>query len=283
MTAEPAADGRPRLRYVKLAVGPEPGGPAWPAALPRHVALITVSRPERCNALTAGMFDELQAAAEHCASDPAVRAVVVTGAGDRAFVAGIDTGETANLDTIDGTAFALRGQAAFGALASMPRPVIAAIGGYALGAGLELALACDIRVAAENARFGQPEVTLGISPGFGACVRLPRLVGLGAAKGLVFTGRVIGAAEARSIGLVDRVVPAGEHLKAAFEVAGQIAAAAPLAVAAAKEAIDRGLDMPGTDALRLEAALCGRCFGTADQQEGMRAYLEKRERVFEGR
>jgi len=278
VTSGPRPDGAPKWRYIELSTGP--GGPA---GLPEHVALITVSRPERLNVLDSELLGELQSAAETCAQDPAVRAVVVTGAGDRAFVAGADIREMAELDVLDGTAFALRGQAAFQALASMPKPVIAAVGGYALGGGAELALACDVRVAAENARFGQPEVTLGICPGFGATQRLARLIGPGAAKRLVLSGQIIEAVEARRIGLVDQVVPAGEHLKAALDLAKQMTAAAPLAVAAAKEAIDKGLDLPLADGLRLEAALSGRTFGTEDQREGMRAFLEKRERVFKGR
>ena len=274
-----AAD-RPQWQFIRLSVG---GAAGAEPDLPAHVALLTISRPQRLNALNLQVLDELLAAAETCASDADVRAVVVTGEGDRAFVAGADIDEMVGLDVLNGTAFGLKGQTVFQALASMPKPVIAAIGGYALGGGLELALACDVRIAGENARFGSPEVTLGICPGFGASQRLPRLVGPGAAKDLILSGRVIGAAEARAIGRVERVVPAGEHLKAAYELAKQMAAAAPLAVAAAKEAIDRGADVALADALRLEAAMFGRCFSTEDQKEGMQAFLEKRDRNLRGR
>jgi enoyl-CoA hydratase len=271
---------RPQWQFIKLSVGTDAaGGPD----LPPHVALLTISRAQRLNALNLQVLDELLSAAETCAGDADIRAVVITGEGDRAFVSGADIGEMVGLDVLSGTAFGLKGQAALQALASMPKPVIAAVGGYALGGGLELILACDIRIAGENARFGSPEVTLGICPGFGGSQRLPRLIGPGAAKDLIFSGRIIGAVEARSIGLVEKVVPAGEHLKASLELARQMAAAAPLAVAAAKEAIDRGADVPLAAALRIEAAAFGRCFATEDQKEGMRAFLEKRDRVFRAR
>ncbi|MDP2871611.1 MAG: enoyl-CoA hydratase-related protein [Bacillota bacterium] len=266
-------------QHIRLASGGEEGG----EGLPPHVALITIDRPRNLNALNSQVLDELQAAAAVLAADAAVRAVVITGAGDRSFVAGADIGEMAELDVMEGTAFGLKGQEVFADLAAMPKPVIAAIGGYCLGGGMELALACDIRVAAASARMGQPEVGLGICPGFGGTQRMARLVGPGKAKELIFSAAPITGEEAHRIGLVDVLAGPGEHLTRALQLAGKIAGQAPLAVARAKEAIDRGADLPLAEALRLEAALFGRCFGSEDQREGMRAFLEKRKPTFHGR
>lgn len=283
--------------YVRLARAGEPGG----EGLPQHVALITISRPRSLNALNSQVLDELQAAVAAVAAvaaasgaavagsggtevgAAAVRALVITGEGDRSFVAGADIGEMAGLDVMGGTAFGLKGQEVFGDLAALSVPVIAAIGGYCLGGGMELILACDVRVAVPGARFGQPEVGIGICPGFGATQRLPRLVGPGKAKELIFGAGHVSGEEAYRIGLVEVLAAPGEHLVRALELAGRIAAHAPGAVARAKEAIDHGADLPLAEALRLEAALFGRCFETEDQREGMRAFLEKRKAQFAGR
>lgn len=270
---------RPEWQYVRLARAGVAGG----EALPDHVALITISRPRSLNALNSQVLDELQAAVAAVAADEGVRALVVTGEGERSFVAGADIGEMAELDVMGGTAFGLRGQEVLGDLAALRVPVIAAVGGYCLGGGMELILACDIRVAASGARLGQPEVGLGICPGFGATQRLPRLVGPGKAKELIFGAGQITSEEAHRIGLVEILAAPGEHLVRALELAGRIAAQAPVAVARAKEAIDQGADLPLAEALRLEAALFGRCFETEDQREGMRAFREKRRPAFGGR
>ena len=209
--------------------------------------------------------------------------VIVTGSGPKAFVAGADIGELSTMTPVSGRLHARRGQAVFGRLERLGKPSIAAINGFALGGGCELALACTLRIATENARLGQPEVKLGIIPGYGGSQRLARIVGEGRAMELCLTGEPITAAEAHRIGLVNRVVPPGEAVAAAKEMAAKILANAPLAVAFAMDAIHHGLDLPLAEGLELEATLFGVCASTEDMREGMSAFLEKKAARFTGK
>jgi enoyl-CoA hydratase/carnithine racemase len=237
---------------------------------PDGVSLVRLQRPP-LNALSGALLGELAATAQALAADPTVKAVVVAG-GDRAFAAGADISEFGSSDDAHriGTLF----RAAFDAVAAIPRPVIAAIRGFALGGGLELALACDLRVAADTARLGQPEILLGIIPGAGATQRLPRLVGPARAKEMVWSGRQLRADEAHAIGLVDRVVPAGETETNALTWAATFAAGAVVAMGAAKRVMDRGLDGPLGAGIDLEHQAFVEVFGTEDAAEGVRSFLE---------
>jgi len=248
-----------------------------------RILVITIDRPEKLNALNAEVLDELDAALDQARTNADVGVVIVTGAGPKSFVAGADIAELSTMTPVTGRRHALRGQAVLSKIENLGKPVIAAINGFALGGGCELALACTLRVAAENARLGQPEVKLGILPGYGGSQRLARTVGEGRAMEICLTGEPITAAEALRIGLVNRVVPAGEALSAAKELAAKILANAPLAIAYAMEAIHHGLDLPLADGLALEATLFGVCASTADMHEGMSAFLEKRPARFEGK
>ncbi len=248
-----------------------------------RVLVATVNRPEKMNALNAQVLEELDAAIVRARTDDGVGAMIVTGAGPKAFIAGADISELATMTPVSGRAHALRGQAVFSRLENLAKPVIAAINGFALGGGCELALACTLRVASENAKLGQPEVKLGILPGYGGSQRLARIVGEGRAMEMCLTGEPITAAEAHRIGLVNRVVPAGEALAAARELAAKIIGNAPLAVAFTMDAIHNGLDLPLEDGLELEATLFGVCASTEDMREGMQAFLEKRPARFEGK
>lgn len=248
-----------------------------------RIVTLTIERPERLNALDSEVIAELEAAFRTLSEDDEVRGVVVTGAGEKAFVAGADISELARLDHLSGVRTSRRGQDVFRLLEEMPKPVIAAVNGFALGGGLELALACDLRIAAEEARFGLPEVRLGIIPGYGGTVRLPRLVGRGRALELILTGEMIDAAEAHRIGLVNRVVPRGELLGAARALLEKITANGPLAIALALESVDRGLDTTLAGGLAHESNLFGILAATEDMREGMQAFLEKRAPNFEGR
>lgn len=248
------------------------------------VATITINRPSKLNALNQDVMTELDAVGTVVGDDPDIRVVIITGAGDRAFVAGADISELNALESANaGAVMAARGQAIFTQFAYMPKPVIAAINGYALGGGCELLLACDIRIAAESARIGQPEINLGIIPGYGGTQRLARLVGYGMAKYLIFSGEQISAAEAREIGLVDIVVPDDELPTAAMELAQKLAAKAPLAMMMAKEAINMAAETGLESGLAFEAAQFGLVAATSDAREGTRAFLEKRAPNFEGR
>ncbi len=245
------------------------------------VATVTLNRPEVLNALNGQMLDELMQAFTQLAGEPDLRAVILTGAGPKAFAAGADIAElNALADAKAGEAQAKRGQALTVAIESLPVPVIAAVNGFALGGGMELAMACDIRVAGDNAKFGQPEVNLGLVPGYGGTQRSLRLLGEGMAMYLTLTGEMIDAAEALRIGLVQRVVPAGEAVTEAQRVAGLIAAKAPLAIAGTKRALIEGAHLPLSDALAMEAGHFGRMIDTADFKEGTRAFLDKRKAVF---
>ena len=247
------------------------------------VAVVTIDRPQARNALNAAAMDGLRRAVLDLRRDDRVRAVIVTGAGDKAFVAGADIAELAALAPEAARLFAQRGQHVFDLIAHMGKPVIAAVNGHALGGGCELALACTLRVAADTALFGQPEVNLGLLPGYGGTQRLARLVGRGRALELLLRGHAIDAQEAWRIGLADRVVPAGELMPAARALAAELAAKPPLAVRAILEAVGRGLGMPLSEALAYEASLFGLTAATEDMREGTRAFLEKRPPVFHGR
>jgi enoyl-CoA hydratase len=248
------------------------------------VATVTLNRPEVLNALNGRMLDELAQTFAQLAADPEVRAVVVTGAGPKAFAAGADIGELNALsDALAGEAQARRGQALTIAIERLPVPVIAAVNGFALGGGCELAMACDLRIAAENARFGQPEVNLGILPGYGGTQRLTRLVGEGMAMYLCLSGELIDAREALRIGLVQKVVAPDALLAEANRIAAVIAAKGPLAVTATKRAIIDGAALPLADGLALEALRFGQLIATADFREGSSAFLDKRKAVFQGR
>jgi enoyl-CoA hydratase len=245
------------------------------------VAVLIIDRQEKLNALDPQVTEEIgQSLLELEAEGP--RTIIVTGAGERSFVAGADISAMSVMDPLEAKRFSEIGHAAMALLDRSPVPTIAAIGGFALGGGCEVALACDIRVAAENATFGFPEVSLGILPGMGGTQRLPRLVGPALAKELIFTGRRIGAEEAREIGLVNRVVPQGEALSAARELAAEIAANAPLAVRHAKSATNRALDVDLVSGLEYEADQFALLFSTEDAREGMGAFAERRKPEFKG-
>jgi enoyl-CoA hydratase len=248
------------------------------------VRVLTVTRPEKLNALNASVLEELSAALAGAEADANLRCLIVTGAGEKSFIAGADIAELARLSPLEGREHARRGQAIFDRLSDLPVPSIAAINGFAYGGGLELAMACTLRVASENARMGLPETSLGILPGYGGTQRLARLVGRARALELVLTAeKGLTAAEAERIGLINRVVPAGQALSAALEIARKIGANGPVACRYAMEAIRRGLDMPLAEGQLLEATLFGLCAATADTKEGMNAFLEKRPARFSGR
>jgi enoyl-CoA hydratase len=246
------------------------------------VAVLTIDRQEKLNALDLHVMEEIgQALLELEAEGP--RAIIVTGAGERSFVAGADISAMSVMSPLEAKRFSEIGHAAMALLDRSPVPTIAAVNGYALGGGCEVAIACDVRVAAENATFGFPEVSLGILPGMGGTQRLPRLVGPALAKELIFTGRRIGAEEAREIGLVNRVVPQGEALGVAKELAGEIAANGPLAVRHAKAATNRAMDVDLVSGLEYEADQFALLFATEDAREGMGAFAERRKPEFKGR
>jgi enoyl-CoA hydratase len=247
------------------------------------VATVTVNRPAVLNALNAATIDDLRRAMLELRHDAAVRAVVLTGAGPKAFVAGADISELAREGPLSGRDMALRGQHVFDLVEQLGKPVIAAINGFALGGGCELAMACTFRIAADTARLGQPEINLGIIPGYAGTQRLVRLVGRDRAMDLVLTGRHVAAAEALAMGLVSRVVPAASLMDEARKLAADLAAKAPVAVRFAMEAITRGAEMPFADACVLEASLFGLAAATEDMREGTRAFLEKRAPEFTGR
>ena len=248
------------------------------------IGVIMLNRPAVLNALRSGLLDELGAALAEMEQDPRVRAVVLTGAGEKAFAAGADIGELNALATAgSGTEQARRGQALTRQIERMRKPVVMAINGFALGGGCELAMAGDILIASENAKFGQPEVNLGLIPGYGGSQRTTRLVGKGMAAYLCLTGEIIDAKEALRIGLVQRVVPAAELMNEAKRVASVIASKAPLAIAACKRAINNGAHLSIDDALELEALEFGSLVNTEDIKEGTNAFLEKRKPTWKGR
>lgn len=244
------------------------------------VLWITVNRPDKLNALSSSTIEELGRAADHAATDDGVSAVVVTGAGDKAFVAGADISELNLLGPIQAKEYALRGQAVFAKLERLHKPVVAAVNGYALGGGCELAMACHLRVASSNAVFGQPEVKLGLIPGYAGTQRLPRLVGLGRAVEILITGRNVGAEEAERIGLVTRICDPVELTQTVQQLLRTILANGPRAVGHCIEAAHHGLDMAFEDGCLLEATLFGVGAGSAEMKEGTAAFLEKRKPNF---
>jgi enoyl-CoA hydratase len=247
------------------------------------IAIITINRPKVLNALRTDVLRDLREALMECENDDAVKVVIITGAGDRAFVAGADIGEMSELDPIRAKAFSEFGNSVFLYIEKMSKPVIAAINGYALGGGCELLMACDIVIASEKAKIGQPEVKLGIPPGFGGTQRMARLLGKMKAKELIFTGDMIDAQEALRIGLVNKVVPSEKLMEEAKNLARTIASRGQIAVRMAKQLINEGIDVDLETGLSLEAKGFAICFSTEDQKEGMKAFLEKREAKFTGK
>ena len=243
--------------------------------------ILTIAREQALNALGSEVLNELHHAVQEVELDDSIRAVILTGAG-KAFVAGADIAEMTGKNSRQALEFAQRGAQLGAAIEAADVPFIAAVNGFALGGGCELALACDFIYASETARFGQPEVKLGVIPGFGGTQRLPRRVGVGKAKELIFTGAIIKAADALQIGLVDRICPANELLELANETAAQIASNGPLAIGVAKHVIHQGLSMNLEQGIELEMHSFASLFGTADQHEGMSAFIEKRQPKFEG-
>jgi len=247
------------------------------------IAYVTVDRPKVLNALNTPTWTDLHAAFEDAKADASVRGVILTGAGDKAFIAGADISELAHVDAYDAEESSRFGQSVLNLIENLGKPVIAAINGFALGGGCETAMACTMRIAAEHARFGQPEVKLGLLPGGGGTQRLPRLVGKGRALQLILTGETISAKEAYRIGLVNEVVSAASLIDRAETILKQIAANAPIAVKFSLEAANKGLDTSQSEGLALEASYFGICAATEDKKEGTSAFLEKRAPKFRGR
>lgn len=247
------------------------------------VRVITVNRPDKLNALDSATLDALHAAFDAAAGDPAVRALVLTGAGPKAFVAGADIAEMAGLTPVQARDFSLRGQRMMRRVEKMPKPVIAMVNGFALGGGLELAMCCHLRIAADTAKLGQPEINLGLIPGFGGTQRLLRLAGRAAVLELCLTGAPIDAARARQLGLVNRVVAAAELEAETMRLAAQLANAAPLALRGILDCVAIGGECGIEEALEYESAQFGLVFSTEDMREGTRAFLDKRKPAFHGR
>jgi enoyl-CoA hydratase len=247
------------------------------------VLLVTMNRPQVLNALNAAMLTELDRAIEAAGADESVRVIILTGAGEKAFAAGADLKELADATPLAGREHARRGQAVCDRIERLGKPSIAAIHGFALGGGCELAMACTLRIAAETARLGQPEINLGIIPGYGGSQRLPRLVGRGRGLEMLLSGLPVTAAEAYRIGLVNRVVPPAELLPASRQLARSLAEKPPIAVRYLLEAVAEGLDLPLAAAEQVEATLFGLTFATDDMREGTQAFLEKRKPEFTGK
>lgn len=247
-----------------------------------NIAILYLNRPEAMNALNAELLKELIIALDEVAEDDTIRALIITGVG-KAFAAGADIKYMQSLNAVEGRSLAQLGQAAFMAIEILEKPVIAAVNGFALGGGCEIALASDIRLASEKAKFGQPEVGLGITPGFGGTQRLPRIVGEGIAKEMILTGDMIGAEEAHRIGLVNHVYSADELMDEAKKLAQRIASKAPVAVRLSKVAINKGMQADINTGMAIEADLFGMCFSTDDQKAGMTAFLNKEKVEFTGR
>lgn len=240
-----------------------------------NIGILSINRPEALNALNSNVLEELDKAVDMIASDEEVHILIITGEG-RAFVAGADIGEMKDLNILEARKFAEKGLKVFRKIELMEKPVIAAVNGFALGGGCELSMCCDIRIASEKAKFGQPEVGLGIIPGFAGTQRLARLVGIGKAKELIFTSEMIDAKEAYEIGLVNKVVPAEELMEVSMDMAEKIAKNGQIAVRFAKTAINRGIETDLETGMSIEKDLFALCFGTEDQKEGMEAFLGKR-------
>jgi enoyl-CoA hydratase len=247
------------------------------------VAYITLNRPKVLNALNTRTWDDLRTAFEAARDDDEVRGIILTGAGDKAFIAGADINELAHFTAVEAEEASAGGQAVLNLVENLGKPVIAAINGFALGGGCETAMSCTIRIAAETAKFGQPEVKLGVLPGGGGTQRLPRLVGKGRALQLILSGEIIGAQEAYRIGLVNEVVPAANVIPRSEAILKQIFSNAPLAVKYSLEAVNKGSETSQDEGLALEASFFGLCAGTEDKKEGTSAFLEKRAPKFQGR
>jgi len=247
------------------------------------IAYVTVNRPEVLNALNHETWEGLGRAFEEAQDDPAVRGVILTGAGEKAFIAGADISELAEITAVEAQKSSHFGQSVLDLIENLGKPVIAAINGFALGGGCETAMACTIRIASEKAKFGQPEVTLGLLPGGGGTQRLPRLVGKGRALQLILSGEIISAQEAYRIGLVNEVVPPAELVPRAEAILHRILANAPIAIRLSLEAVNKGVETNQDDGLALEASYFGLCAGTEDKKEGTSAFLAKRTPQFQGR
>jgi enoyl-CoA hydratase len=247
------------------------------------IAVVTFNRPKVLNALNSRTLSELETVLTELKADAGVRAIILTGAGEKAFVAGADINELAVLAPVEGKEHARRGQLLFDAIEHLGKPVIAAINGFALGGGCELAMACTLRIAADTARFGQPEVNLGLMPGYAGSQRLPRLVGKGIALEILLTGDMIGAARAYEIGLVNRVVPAAELMAEAKKLAHLLASKAPIAIRYILDAVNHGLETPFAQGEYLETSLFGTIASSEDMREGTKAFLEKRKPVWQGK
>jgi enoyl-CoA hydratase len=247
------------------------------------IAYVTVNRPKVLNALNMATMEELRAAFHDIKNDVTMRVVIFTGSGEKAFIAGADIGELSKHDAVRGKEYTHRGQNVLNLIENLGKPVICCINGFALGGGCEIAMACTMRLASEDAKLGQPEVKLGIIPGYGGTQRLPRLVGKGVAMQMVLAGEMITAKEAHRIGLVNEVVPSAELIARAEAIAAKIIANAPLAVQYAMEAVNRGMEMTLPEGLYLEAVLFGVACSTEDKTEGTKAFLEKRTAHFKGK
>lgn len=247
------------------------------------ICVITINRPKALNALNETTLSELDVLVTAIEKDSSVKVVIIRGAGEKAFVAGADITAMQTMTAMEARTFAKLGQTVFNKIENLPQPVIAAIHGFALGGGCELAMACDIRIATEKAKFGQPEVMLGVTPGFAGTQRLPRLVGKGMAKELLFVGDPIDAAEAYRIGLVNKVVPVEALMDTAMAMAEKVASRAQIAVKLCKSAVNEGMDMDSDSGIAYEAEVFGLCFATVDQKEGMTAFTEKRKAAFVGK
>ena len=248
-----------------------------------EIGILTIQRPSALNALNYDTMIEIEEVMDKVVSDSSIKAVIITGEGEKSFVAGADIAYMQDLSAVEGYKWGEIGQRVFQKIEDLPQPVIAAVNGFALGGGCELAMACDIRFASYTAKFGQPEVTLGITAGFGGTQRLPRLVGKGRAKELLFAGTMISAEEAYRIGLVNKVFSQSELMNEAKIFANKISQIAPVAVQATKMAVNRGMDMDLRSGIAFEASLFGMTFSTEDQSEGMSAFLEKRKADFKGK
>ena len=247
-----------------------------------NIALITFNRPKALNALNGALIDELSDALDHIAGNEDIKVLILTGAGDKSFVAGADITELATFNSLQAKLFSERGHTAIFKIQELPIPVIAAVNGFALGGGSEIALACDFIYAAENAKFGLPEITLGIIPGFGGTQRLPRLIGQNAAKELIFTGKMISAEEARTAGLVNRVCPADTLMEQVRKTAQSIASRGRVSLRAAKQAVNRGMNVDIVTGCQIEVEAFALCMSSPDAKEGTTAFLEKRKARFKG-
>jgi len=246
------------------------------------IATITFNRPKALNALSTDLIAELSRAADEVGEDEAVRVLILTGAGEKAFVAGADITELATYNSLQGKVFGKKGHEAFNKIEGLSIPVIAAVNGYALGGGCEIALTCDFIYAAENAMFGLPEITLGLMPGFGGTQRLPRLIGANMAKEMIYTGKMISAAEAHRIGLVNKVCPPGALMEEVKKTAAEIASRGKVSLRAAKQAVNRGMDVDLASGCAIEIDAFALCLASEDAREGTRAFLEKRKAEFKG-